>query len=82
MKSQKSPLKIREMNSLRLCLSAIGLKQSPVSGFQIPSSSATVLSKCLAQRFDDGDDGYDDGDDGGGWHRGDNNKGFFEGDHA
>ena len=25
---------------------------------------------------------YDDGDDGGGWHRGDNNKGFFEGDHA
>ena len=62
------------MNSLRLCLSVIGLKQSPVSGFQIPSSSATVLSKCLAQRFDDGDDG-------GGWHRGDNNKGF-EGDHA
>ena len=60
------------------CLCVISLKQSPVSGFQIPSSSATVLSKCLAQRFEDGDDG----DDGGGWHRGDNNKGFFEGDHA
>ena len=25
---------------------------------------------------------HDDGDHGGGWHRGDNNKGFFEGDHA